>query len=171
MSEEKYSLDANSFIRSKREHYAFDFCPGFWDSLLRGFEEGLVGSISPVKRELLRGKDALADWVKNEVPAEFFESVEDADVQEAAAEIFQWIEGNDRYSRGAKEAFVSGADPWLIAHAKVYDRVIVTYEVPAPESKSLIKIPDVARHFKVKCVPPFVMLRRLGIKLVLRKKS
>ncbi|MEZ6104377.1 MAG: DUF4411 family protein [Pirellulaceae bacterium] len=33
----RYLLDANTFIRSKREHYAFDFCPAYWDAILRGF--------------------------------------------------------------------------------------------------------------------------------------
>jgi len=33
----RYILDADSFIRAKREHYAFDICPGYWDALLREF--------------------------------------------------------------------------------------------------------------------------------------
>lgn len=167
MSEAKYVLDADSFIRSKREHYAPDFCPGFWDALLWGLEQGRVGSIIPVRKELLKGKDALAEWVKDEVPNAFFESVEDDEVQEIAAEIMQWVEDNEQHTRAAKDKFVAGADPWLIAFAKARGRTVVTYEVSAPESKALIKLPDVARKFKVTCVPPYVLLRRLEIVLKL----
>jgi hypothetical protein len=171
MSEAKYLLDADSFIRSKREHYAPDFCPGFWDALLRGYRKRRVGSIVPVRKELLKGKDALADWVKDKVPDEFFESVEDDDVQEAGAEIMQWVEDNEQYTRAAKDKFVSGADPWLIAFAKVHGRTVITYEVSAPESKALIKLPDVARKFKVTCLPPYVLLRRLEVVLHLERES
>ncbi len=28
-----YLLDSDVFIRAKRDHYGFDFCPAFWDWL------------------------------------------------------------------------------------------------------------------------------------------
>jgi hypothetical protein len=167
--EERYLLDADSLIRSKREHYALDFCPGFWDALLSAFHRGRVASIVPIRKELLRGRDALADWVKEEVPDEFFQSVETEDVQITYSEVIQWVDAREQYSRAAKQKFVSGADPALIAHARVKKFVLATYEVASPESKALIKLPDVARHFKVECVPPYVMLRRLKVVLALKK--
>jgi hypothetical protein len=162
----RFVLDADSMVRSKREHYAFDFCPGFWDALLQGFKENRLGSIVPIRREILRGKDALADWVKDEVPKEFFEAVDTGPVQQIYAEIIQWVQDQTNYSTAAKQKFVSGADPWLVAFSKANNREIVTYEVSAPESKA-IKLPDVAHQFKVKCIRPYVMLRRLQIKLEL----
>jgi hypothetical protein len=167
MSEEHFLLDADSFIRSKQQHYAFDFCPGYWDALLRGFNKKRVGSIVPVRNELLKGNDALAKWVKDTVPGAFYASIDDIDVQKASAEVLQWVEDNERYYRGAKDKFVAGADPWLIAFARATKRTLVTYEVSAPESKVLVKLPDVARQFKVKCIPPYVMLRRLEVVLSL----
>ena len=163
----KYLLDADSFIRSKREHYAFDFCPGYWDALLRGFRQRRVVSIVPVRKELLRGKDALADWVNNEAPETFFESVNDADVQTAYAEVIQRVEDSEQHTTAAKHRFARGADPWLVAVARTEKLVLVTYEVSSPESKAMLKLPDVARRFKVECIPPYVMLRRLKVKLTL----
>jgi hypothetical protein len=168
---ERYVLDANSFIRSKREHYAFDFCPGFWDALLKGYGQGRVISIDRVRKELLKGKDALADWVKDEVPDEFFESEEIDDVQKILSEVLQWVEDSEQYNRPAKQRFASGADPWLIAFARARRLTLVTYEVSAPESKALIKLPDVARAFSVTAIPPYVMLRRLEIVLALSRRS
>lgn len=162
-----YLLDADSFIRSKREHYAFDFCPGYWDALLVGFAKRRLLSIVPIRNELLRGKDALASWVKDDVSADFFATVEDQGVQGAYAEILQWVEDNEQYSRAAKQKFVRGADPWLVAYACISRSVLVTYEVSSPESKALIKLPDVAAHFDVASIPPYVMLRQLQIKLTL----
>lgn len=163
---EKYLLDADSLIRAKREHYAPDFCPGFWDALLRGCSQRRVASIVTVKRELLKGKDKLADWVKG-VPEAFFESPENGDVQRAFSEVVQWVEDNSQFTRAAKQKFAGSADPWLIAYARSNKFVVVTYEVSVPDSKALIKLPDVARQFGVNCLPPYVMLRRLGIVLAL----
>jgi hypothetical protein len=163
----RYLLDADSFIRAKREHYAFDFCPGFWDGLLKAFRHKQLGSIEPIRKELLRGNDALAEWVRDKVPEGFFESVTDLAVQNAYAKVITWVEGNSQYSRAAKQRFVASADPWLIAVAIVKKYILVTYEVSAPESKAIIKLPDVARHFKVPCTPPYVMLRQLHVVLTL----
>ncbi len=74
----RYLLDANTFIRSKREHYAFDFCPAYWDA-------------------------------------------------------------------------------------------IVTYEVSKPTAKNSIQLPEVARHFNVEMLPPYVMLRQLKARFDLSK--
>jgi hypothetical protein len=166
--EERYLLDADCFIRSKREHYATDFCPGFWQALLRAHGHGRVANIAPVRKELLRGNDALADWVKDTAPDGFFASVESAETQEALSAVIQWVEDNRQYSRAAKQKFMSGADSLLIAHARAVGFVLVTYEVSSAESKALIKLPDIARHFKVTCVAPYVMLRRLGVTLILK---
>ena len=170
MSEQlKYLLDADSFIRSKRHHYAFDICPGYWDALLRAFQRNRLASIEPIRKELLRGKDALADWVKDDVPEGFFESVADEDVQAAYKKVVASVEGNKQYSRAAKQKFSSGGDPWLIAVAIAKQYILVTYEVSAPESKALIKLPDVAHQSKVTCIPPYVMLRQLKVVLRLEK--
>jgi len=164
-----YLLDADSFIRSKREHYAFDFCPAYWDALLRGFAADRLLSIEPIRKELLRGKDALADWVRDEAPEEVFEAVDDAGVQAAYAKVIQWAEKHPQYSRAAKQAFAKSADPWLIAFAATFGHLLVTYEVSQPTSKALIKLPDAARQFSVDCIPPYVMLRQLKVRFQLAK--
>lgn len=71
MSSEKYLLDADAFIRSKREHYAFDIVPGYWEAILKAHELRRVASIIPVRKELRRGNDDLAQWVKDNTPEAF----------------------------------------------------------------------------------------------------
>jgi hypothetical protein len=165
-----YLLDADSFIRSKRQHYAFDFCPGFWDALLRSFREERLCSIEPVKAELQRGKDDLADWVADKAPKDLFGSVEDDDITDAYADVIRLVQANAQYNVGAKQRFASGADPWLVAYAVVHECVITTHEVSAPQSKATIKLPDVAVEFDVECVTPFEMLRELRVRLRLEKR-
>lgn len=57
-----FLLDANVFIQGKRRHYGMDFCPGFWDWLVKENAAGRVFSIERVGDELTAGDDELADW-------------------------------------------------------------------------------------------------------------
>ena len=168
---ERFLLDADSFIRSKREHYAFDICPGFWDALLQASGHGRVVSIAAIRTELLRGKDALANWVKDSVPENVFEAVEIDGGGDAYRRVADWVENSQQYSRAAKQKFFGDADPLLVAAAITNGDILATYEVSAPNSKAIVKIPDVARHFGVKCIAPYVMLRRLGVRLSLDRRK
>ena len=57
-----YILDADVFIQAKNLHYGFDFCPAFWDWLIRQNQAGEVFSIERAGNELLAGDDELAEW-------------------------------------------------------------------------------------------------------------
>jgi hypothetical protein len=41
-----YLLDANVFMQAKNLHYGFDFCPAFWDWLIRHNRDGLIFNCS-----------------------------------------------------------------------------------------------------------------------------
>lgn len=165
----RYLLDANSFIRSKREHYAFDFCPAYWDAILEAWRLNRLLSIEPIRKELMRGKDVLAEWVKNDVPKEFFTAIDGTNIQAAYAKVIQWANEHSHYTRAAKQVFADSADPWLIAFAATHRDTIVTYEVSQPTSKVIVKLPDAAQQFKVACLPPYVMLRQLQVRFELAK--
>lgn len=171
MSDKSFLLDADAFIRSQKDHYGFDFCPGYWDAILTAHDLKKVASIIPVRKELLKGNDSLADWIKDRCPKSFFRDVKDIEVQRKLTEINSWVMANQQYSMPARQQFLRGADPWLIAYASVNGYVVATYEVAAPESKAKVKLPDVADEFDVECSPPFEMLRALGAKMVLAKDS
>jgi Domain of unknown function (DUF4411) len=51
----RYLLDANIFIQAKNLHYGFDFCPAFWEWLVKRNEENIVASIEKVRDELAGG--------------------------------------------------------------------------------------------------------------------
>jgi hypothetical protein len=162
----KFVLDADSLIRSKRQHYAFDICPGFWKALEFHFKQGTVGSIVNIRNEVSGGKDSLdslAIWVKR-LPKSVFAEIDDQSVEEYRKVVTK-IQADKTYHPSAKRKFLKGADPWLIAFAKTHQLTLVTYEVRS-QSPNKIKLPDVGDMFGVSCIPPYVMARQLGIKLM-----
>lgn len=53
---------------------------------------------------------------------------------------------------------------WLVAYASVEAVTVVTNEESAPDSKTVIKLPDVCNRFEVRCKKTFPMLRPLNIR-------
>ena len=156
----KYILDANIFIEAKRRYYAFDLCPGFWDSLLHHCREGNLESIDRVKKELSEGDD-LNEWKKQ--ASGLFASTDSAIVLNAYGDIIQWAQTQGRFTDAAKSEFAGGVDAWVIAYAKANNNVVVTHEISAPKSKKGVKIPDACKQFSVQYVNTFDMLRKLKI--------
>lgn len=71
-SDRKFLLDSNVLMTARRTYYAFDLCPGFWQSILDGHKAGRIFSTERVKKELLKGNDELTDWAELFMPDEFF---------------------------------------------------------------------------------------------------
>lgn len=151
-------LDSDSFIRAKNTAYGFDIAPGFWEFLDQKAREGIIASSSLVYRELVdEASDDLAEWAKQREKSGLFVEP-DAWVQARMREIADYVKS--RYPRHEADAFLKGADPWIIAHAKAYGGTVVTFESRAPNSKRA-KIPDVADYFNVASIDLWDMLRQL----------
>ena len=162
-----YLLDANVFIESKNRHYGFDFCPAFWEWLVAQNKHGVVYSVEKVGEELEAGTDLLATWASDQ-GAEFFKRP-DAALPRALASVAAWVM-TQNYAPAAVQAFLGGADYYLIAHALAHGESVVTHEVAAASVKK-IKIPNVCAGLKVASVNPFEMLRREGARFVLGPKG
>ncbi len=61
-----YLLDSNVFIEAKNRYYGIDFCPAFWDWLVKQNAKGSIYSIEKVGDKLTAGNDALADWARGQ---------------------------------------------------------------------------------------------------------
>lgn len=166
VEERTYLLDSDVFITAKNLYYAFDLCPGFWESVLYHHDQERVFSIDRVRGELLAGskKEDLVQWVRNRVPDSFFLPVDSDEVTAAYAEIMLWAQRSAQYLDHAKAKFATGADGWLVAYARVHGRTVVTNEQSAPTARNAIKIPDICAQFEVHCDTPFSMLRALGVR-------
>lgn len=161
-----FCLDANVFIEAHQKRYPIDMVPGFWDALLAAAGKGLLLSIESVYDELAPSKDELATWAKEHHDL-LFRKNEDARTQAALSQVGQFLkEREPAYRAEAKEIFLAGADPWLVAFCKAHGHVLVTEEVEAPRSVRGVKIPDVATALDVETTTMLKMLRSLRVRLV-----
>lgn len=158
-----YFLDADVFIRAKNLHYGFDFCPAFWDWLVRRNQAGGVYSIERVGDELLAGADELTDWARARGGGFFLPP--DAALFPALRAVSSWVVGQS-YSQAAITTFLQVADYYLVAQAYAGQHTVVTHEIPSISTRR-IKIPDACLGLGVKCVTPYEMLRNEQARFVL----
>lgn len=161
-----YVLDSDVFIAAKNSYYAFAICPGFWDSLIYHHGAGNVCSIDRVRGELLAGRktEDLVQWVKRNVPLEFFMDTSEQTVTNAYGQVMLWVQRNAQYFDQSKAKFATEADGWLVAYAMVHGVPVVTNEQPSPQSRNRILLPDVCVQFNVTYQDTFAMLRDLAVR-------
>ena len=151
-----YLLDADVFIAAKNLHYGFDFCPAFWDWLVRANTQGRVFSTERVGGELKAGNDQLAEWARQRGDDFFLKPT--VEMPGSLATVSNWVVGNG-YETAAIDEFLQVADYYLAAHALAGGYTVVTHEIRSA-SKRRIKLPDVCAGLNVQCRTPFQMLSR-----------
>ena len=159
-----YLLDANIFIQAKNLHYGMDFCPAFWDWLIKSNSQQKLFSIEKVGDELKAIEDDLSKWAKEQGTKFFLKP--DETVLKDLAEISHWINEQD-YEEGGKNIFLQGADYYLIAQAKAKKYIIVTHETFS-DSKRKIKIPNVCIGLQIKYMTAYDMLRKERARFILK---
>lgn len=153
-------VDADVLIQAKNRWYGFDFAPGFWQFLDQLVANGVLRSSSEIYRELTAdSEDELSDWAKARQNSPLWVEPDEA-VQAMAAEVINWVNDNFDPVRSAK--FLNGADPWLIAHARIDNGIIVSHESPAGPNAKTPKIPNVAKQFDLEVWDVVRMLRTHG---------
>ncbi len=93
-------LDTNVLVNAKRDHYGFEFCPGFWDWLDVAFAAGHVASVEAVYDELVDYGDQLSDWARDH--RAFFRVPGAAEVG-AMATVNGWAAAASDYTLAAKQ--------------------------------------------------------------------
>ena len=162
-----YLLDANIFIQAKNFYYRFDTFPGFWDWLDKEQASGQLASVYPIYEELAKGNDELADWVKDRKDTGWFPTVEDQSTQQEFIKIANWVMVQP-FKEHAKEDFLGGGDPWLIAKAITQSSTIVTHEKFDALSKRKIFIPNVCREFSIPYIDAFDLMQKLKASFTLK---
>ena len=159
-----FFLDTNIFVESKKHFYAPDICPAYWKWLR---DEGVNGqkirSISNVLKELETGSDDLLKWAQKMLPKDFFIKTDnDIEIIDERRKMQDALESSGRWEGSRLRNFISQADLWLIATAKVKGGCVVTNEYVNPVQKR-IKIPLVAEEFGVLCCTIYDVMRTMGI--------
>lgn len=80
-------------------------------------------------------------------------------------EIAQRVATNQVYKESEKARFFKGADPWLIASAKVWGAVVVTCETLSGVGTTKVKIPDICQQTGVTFVDLYTAMRAVQIVL------
>jgi hypothetical protein len=164
-----YIVDSDVFITAKDRYYAFDLCPGFWDSIIHEHEAGRLRSIDRVRQELLNwSEEELVRWIRSDLPSEFFLDTGEAEVARAFGEVMLWAQQKDQYTDAAKASFATKADGWLVAYAMVHGVKVATNERSHPDSRSEVKLGDACLRFGVKYEDTFRMLRALKVRYEFR---
>jgi len=158
-----YVLDTNVFIQAKRRYYAFDLCPGFWESLIAYHKSGRLRSIEQVRMELNDVNDEITRWVTKQMPKSCFVPTDDSKVVNEYDRIIAWAKAQPQYFELAISEFSAKADAWLIAYAKIHGLIVVTLEEYSKDARRKVLIPNVCEAFNVEYVDTFKMLRDLGI--------
>lgn len=156
-------LDSNVFIQAKNLHYGFDFCPAFWDWIVRAQAAGSVFSVERVRDELVGGADELAGWAQAR-PGAFFIAA-DATTLPSLQATTNWAVAAG-FEPAAVSTFLQGADYYLVAQALALGLTVVTHEIVANTVKR-VKIPNACLGLGVPYMTPFQMLRTEGAKFIL----
>lgn len=161
----RYLIDSNVFIQGKNFHYNFTFCRGFWEWVEEAYRQGVIYSIQKVKAELQEGRkdDDARIWAEAMPSGFFLDDVKDPKVMAAYRDVMSWASSDSHYLQSAKDVFSDGkkADAFLLAYAKAHDCIVVTQEIPDPNKRRAIPIPDAAiRIGNIKTIPIYDLLSR-----------
>ena len=152
----KFSIDTSSLIQAWSRAYPPDSFPTFWDKMDGFVDKRVIVAPDVVLTELKKKDDDLYKWAKDR-EENFFHSIGDTDIQKAVKDILSNFERLVDTKRGR-----SGADPFVIALAKVTGRTVVTNElIGKPQKPSIV---DVCRHYNIECINLLEMIRKLGLK-------
>ena len=155
----KYCLDTGVFIEPWNKYYSPQFTKGYWELLHKMAENGVVFSPVEVKREIGKIDDELLKWVKDK---DFFKEPDDG-VQKYLKKI---MKNYPRLVDNIKGRSI--ADPWVIAHAKIEDALVVTTE---QEASKKIKIPDVCKKENIPCIDIHDFVKEMKIEFTAKIKK
>jgi len=161
-----YLLDADVFVRAKNLHYGLDFCPVFWNWLIRENQAGKVYSIEKVGDEIEAVQDELSEWAATRGDG-FFLPPDEATLRSFAA-VTAWVQGQ-HYDASAISTFLQKADYYLMSQAHAGKHTVVTHEVPSASTYK-VKIPDMCIGMRIKCMSPYEMLRHECARFVLGRE-
>lgn len=162
-----FLLDSNVFINASRLYYHPDIAPTFWDWLADEHRKGNLASIGAVRTEIddgdkKRGPGHLQAW-SAQLPDSFWLQPDETTAP-SMARLSAWVtDKNRKYSQAAKDEFFRAADYYLVAQAHSGNHQVVTFELPSPDSKKRVLIPDACNALGVPFTEPFSVYRKLGL--------
>lgn len=150
--------------RGTQRYYPIGVAVSFWTWLSGQVEDGVIVCPRRVYQELAEQedhRDELSLWVQNRrnkglciMPSKEIT----AQVGDILNFVFAHYEGPQAYD------FSKGGDVWVIAHARDDAGTVITQESGLHPKARKVRIPDVCKHFQVKCLNTVDMLKELKAK-------
>lgn len=153
----RYWVDANVFIWGSNVPYPFNRAKGYWRWFASKIEEGIIVTHIKVYEEVVRGskkkdevEEPIIGWMKTR---------KDDGLRIKSTKEDQLLVGQictrafEMLDRVKAQEFIKGADPFLIAHAKLDSGFLVTQENKRKEHR----IPQLCREFGVDYINMFEM--------------
>ncbi len=149
----KYSIDTSAIVNGWRRHYPPDVFPSLWMRIASIIDSGVLIASEEVLIELERQDDEVYAWALGR--RAMFRPI-DATIQIAVTEILR-----DHPRLVDTRRHRSGADPFVIALAKIENAGVVTAE---KHSGVLSKpnIPDVCDALGIRCLDLLGLFREQG---------
>ncbi len=149
----KYSVDTSAILNNWHRYYPPDVFPALWSRLDELIEAGMLIATEEVLRELQRQSDEVYAWATKRKG--MFQPL-DGKIQIVVRDI---LHGFPRLVDTRKHR--SGADPFVIALARVENGGVITGEQP---SGVLDKphIPDVCSALSIPCMNLLDLIRMQG---------
>ena len=153
-----YLLDAYVLIDANRDYYPIARVPEFWSWLAHMGQQGKAKIPEEIYEELVDGRDALSDWLKDCKPQLLLrESVRPDLVDRVMRQGYADDLTDEEITR-------MGRDPFLVAHALAVPgrRCVVTTEASRPKRiRANRHLPDICRDLGVPSRNTFEFLREL----------
>ena len=137
-----YCIDTSALLHAWNDRYPIEIFTSLWNNLDSLIENEKLFAPIEVYRELERKDDEIYEWV-NQRQKMFMEPNDE--VQEEIKTIV------NNFPRFVENYSPDGiwADPYLIAHTKVIDCILITGETKAGPRANKIRIPDVCEELEV----------------------
>lgn len=162
MSKRLYCLDTNAFIEPWNKYYSMVLCPDYWAFLDNLAINGIIFCPDEVKREIDKMDDTLKAWLSDR-PHLIHPVTEDVQmhVRDILAKFPNLVQQSSNRSM---------ADPWVIAHALAEKAIVVSKEFKTHpnQNRDKVKIPDVCREYKVRCINDIEFVSEIGIRFYIK---
>jgi hypothetical protein len=147
----RYSIDTSSLIEGFRDLYPYENFPTLWNRHLPSLvRSGDLRATDEVRVELERQDDELLQWIADYAD-DFFVEIDEAIQHEVRAIL------NDHRQLVHVGRNRSGADPFVIALARVNNCAVVTEE--GSRSLTKPKIPDICNVLGIRCIKLIELIR------------
>jgi len=146
-----YSIDTSAILDGWIRYYPPDVFPEVWDRIDKLIESGRLIATEEVLEEIKRKDDDVLEWAEKR--RHMFVPI-DEDIQRVVKAILK-----DHPKLIDERKGRSGADPFVIALAKIRGCHVVTGEFPTG-GKKRPKIPDVCNAFGIRSFNLLEMFRR-----------